>query len=78
MVKNPPANAGDARDGGSALQLGRSLEKGRSTPVFLPGESMGGGAWWATVHGVTKIRTELSVHACTHTHTHTDTHPHES
>ena len=24
------------------------------TPVFLPGESMDRGAWWATVHGVTK------------------------
>ena len=24
------------------------------TPAFLPGESMDRGAWWATVHGVTK------------------------
>ena len=28
------------------------------------------GAWWATVHGVTK---SLSVHIHTHTHTHTHT-----
>ena len=29
------------------------------------------GAWWATVHGVTKIQTWLSDQAHTHTHTHT-------
>ena len=33
------------------------------------------GAWWATVHGVEKSQTRLSmcVRACTHTHTHTHT-----
>ena len=30
------------------------------TPVLLPGKSMDGGAWWAAVHGVAKIRTWLS------------------
>ena len=30
------------------------------TPVLLLQNSMDGGAWWATVHGVTKGRTELS------------------
>ena len=29
------------------------------TPVFLPGESQDRGAWWATVHRVTKSRTGL-------------------
>ena len=29
------------------------------------------GAWWATVHGVTKSQTGLSPHTHTHTHTHT-------
>ena len=29
------------------------------TPVFLPGEYNGRGAWWATVHRVTKSRTQL-------------------
>ena len=29
-------------------------------------------AWQATVHGVTKSKTQLS--ACIHTHTHTHTH----
>ena len=30
------------------------------TPIFLPGESMGRIAWWATVHGVTKNQALLS------------------
>ena len=30
------------------------------TPVLLPGKSMGGGAWWAAVHGVAKSQTRLS------------------
>ena len=33
---------------------------------------MGRGAWRATVHGVTKRQTQLSI--CTNTHTHTHTH----
>ena len=36
--------------------------------------SINNGAWWATVHGVTKSQTWLSAH--THTHTHTHTHMH--
>ena len=38
------------------------------TPVFLPGESHGQGAWWARVHRVTKSQTQvqqLSTHAQT-------------
>ena len=31
MVKNPPANAGDIRDGGSIPGLGGSLEEGMGT-----------------------------------------------
>jgi len=31
------------------------LEKGISTPIFLPGEFMDRGAWWAIVHGVTQL-----------------------
>ena len=33
--------------------------KWQPTPVFLPGESQGGGAWWATVCGVAQSRTRL-------------------
>ena len=36
--------------------------------------SMERGAWWATVHGVAKNWTQLSMHARTHMHTHTHTH----
>ena len=42
--------------------------KWQPTPVFLPGESPGQGAWCATVHGVTKSWTQLSTHTLTHTH----------
>ena len=43
VVKNLPANAGDIRDPGLILRLGRSLGGGtwHPTPVFLPGESHG-------------------------------------
>ena len=34
--------------------------KWQPTPVFLPGDPMGGGAWQAAVHGVAKSRTWLS------------------
>ena len=33
--------------------------KWQPTPVFLPGESQDGGAWWAVVCGVTQSRTRL-------------------
>ena len=31
--------------------------KWQPTPVFLPGESQGRGAWWAAVYGVTQSDT---------------------
>ena len=33
--------------------------KCQPTPVFLPGESQGWGAWWAAVYGVAQSRTRL-------------------
>ena len=52
VVKNPPANAGDM---GSIPGSGRSLGEGNGThSSILPGKSMDRGAWWVTVHGVTK------------------------
>ena len=33
--------------------------KWQSTPVFLPGESQGRGAWWAAVYGVAQSWTQL-------------------
>ena len=31
--------------------------KWQPTPMFLPGESQGGGAWWAAVYGVAESDT---------------------
>ena len=33
--------------------------KWQPTPVFLPGESQDGGAWWAAISGVAQSRTRL-------------------
>ena len=43
VAKNPPANAGDARDTGLIPVLGRFPWKGKwqPTPVFFPGKSHG-------------------------------------
>ena len=59
VVKNPPANA---RDVGSIPGLGRSPggEHGNPLQYFCLKNSMDRGAWWATVHGVTKTQTQLS------------------
>ena len=59
MVKNPPANAGDARDVGSILESGRSLRVGNGNPLqyYCLENPMDGGAWQATVHGVVKSQT---------------------
>ena len=35
--------------------------KWQPTPVFLPGESQGRGAWWAAVYGVAQSRTRLKL-----------------
>ena len=34
--------------------------KWQPTPMFLPGESQGGGAWWTAVCGVAQSQTRLS------------------
>ena len=62
MVKNAPANAGDARDTGTIPGSERSLGVGSGNPFqcsYLE-NPMERGAWWATVHGVTKSWTQLS------------------
>ena len=62
MVKNLPANAGNTGDTDSVPGLGRSLGEGDSSPLQYSclENPMDGGAWWATIHGVTKSRTEMS------------------
>ena len=53
MVKNPPANEGDA---GSILGSGRSPAEGNGKPLQYSslGNPMDRGAWRATVHGAAK------------------------
>ena len=52
-VKNPLANAGDE---GLIPGLERSLGEGNGNPLQYSclGNPMDRGAWWVTVHGVTK------------------------
>ena len=56
VVKNPLANARDVRDTGSIPGSRRSSGEGNGNPFQYScwRNSMGRGARWATVHGVTK------------------------
>ena len=67
VIKNPPANAGDARDMGSIPGSGRSpgIGNGNQLQDSCLESSVDRGAWQATVHGVAQSWTQLS----------TDTHP---
>ena len=53
-IKNPSANAGDARDLGSIPVSGKSPRVGNGNPLqyCCLENSTDRGAWWATVHGV--------------------------
>ena len=53
VVKNPPANTGDA---GLIPGLGRSPEEGNGNPLQYSclGNPMDKGVWLITVHGVTE------------------------
>ena len=62
LEKNSPANAGDAGDLGSIPGLGSSRE-GKGNPLQY--SCLDRGARWATVHEVTKSRTQVT--ECTHT-----------
>ena len=69
VVRNPPANAGDARDVGSVPGSGRSPRGGHGNPLQYSylGNSMDRGAWQAAVHRVTKSQIYLkwlSTYAC--------------
>ena len=68
MVKNPPANAGDVRDG-SASELGRSPGGGHGNPLQFSclEDLMDRGAWQATVYSVTQSQTRLK-RLSTHAH----------
>ena len=55
VVKNLPANSGDM---GSIPGLGRSPGGGNGNTLQYSylGNPMDRGGWWATVHGVTRVR----------------------
>jgi len=59
VVKNLPANAGDARDVGSIPGSGRSSGGENGSPLQYSHleNFMDRGAWQATVHGVAKSQT---------------------
>ena len=60
-VKNPPTNAGDARDTGSVPGWGRSSGEGNGKPLQYSclENPMDRGAWWATAHWVAESRIQL-------------------
>ena len=62
VVKNLPANAGDTRNSGLIPGLGRAPEGGNGNPLQYSclENVMDREAWWATVQGVAKSRTQLS------------------
>ena len=59
VVKNPPANEGDARDVGLIPGSGRSPGVGNGNPLQYSclENSTDRGAWWATVLEFTKSQT---------------------
>ena len=62
VVKNPPANAGDARDMGLIPGSGRSPGGGNGNPLQYSclENPMDRGAWQATIYGVAKSQKQLS------------------
>ena len=60
--KESTYNAGDIKDTGLIPGLGRSPGEGNGNPLQSSclENPMDRGAWWATVHGVTKSQTQLS------------------
>ena len=63
VIKNPPANAGEAGDKGLIPGSGRSPGGGNNNPLqysYLK-NSLDRGAWQAKIQGVAKSRTQLSI-----------------
>ena len=62
VVKNPPTNAGDAKDAGLIPGSGISPGVGNGNPFQYSclENLMDRGAWWATVHRATKSWTRFN------------------
>ena len=76
MAKNPPAKAGDVRDTGSILGLGRSFgeESDHQLQYSCLENFMERGAWQATVHGGSQRVRHNWVQTYPHKHPHPHTH----
>ena len=61
-VKNPPVNEGDIETWTGSMGRVDPLEEGMAThsSILAWRIPMDRGPWWATVHKVTKSRTQLS------------------
>ena len=72
VVKNLPANAGDARDAGLILRLGRSPGEGNANPLQYSclENLMDRGAWQATVHEVARVGHNLVTKPTPYTRNH--------
>ena len=68
-IKNPPANAGITRATDSISASGRSSGGGHGNPLQCSclENPMDGGDWWATVCGITKNQTQLTIYTAQHT-----------
>ena len=64
VVKNLPANAEDTRNTGLIPGLGRDpgVGNGNSLHYSCLENFMDRGAWWATVPGIARSRTQLRTH----------------
>ena len=60
--KELTCQTGDIRNTGSIPRLGRSPRQGNGNPLqsYCLENPMDRGAWWTTIHGVTKSQTQLS------------------
>ena len=69
VVRNTPANVGEARDAGPIRESGRSPGEGNGNPLQYSclGNRTDRGAWWATLHGDHKesvTTKQLNTHLC--------------
>ena len=62
VVKNPPTNARDT--GAKGLISGSERSPGNPLQYSCLDNFLDRGAWWVTVHGVSKSRTRLSTQSC--------------